>query len=57
MNELDNIENSITSMESNDLLLIILYGDKKFDKVTNRRILNVTIEFIKNSKRFDEALF
>ena len=57
MNELDNIDNSITSMESNDLLLIILYGDKKFDKVTNSRILNATIEFIKNSKRFDEALF
>ena len=52
MNELNDIDNSITSRQPNELLQIILYGDCKFKDNVNKRILIATIQFIKNSSRF-----
>ena len=43
MNELNDIDNSITSRQSNELLRIILYGDRKFKDNVNKRILIATI--------------
>ena len=56
MNELNDIDNSITSRQSNELRRIILYGDCKFKDNVNKRILIATIQFIKNSKRFNQSL-
>ena len=57
MNELNNISNAINSLNSIDFIRVILYGDKKFDNVTNFKIIITTIKFIKTMKRFEEALF
>ena len=57
MNELSNISNAINSLNSTDLIRVILYGDKNFDNVTNFKIITATIKFIKTTKRFEEALF
>ena len=39
MNELNNIDNSITSRQPNELLRIIFYGDYKFKDNDNKQIL------------------
>ena len=56
MNELNDIDNSITSRQTNELLRIILYGDCKFKDDANERILIATILLIKNSNRFNQSL-
>ena len=43
MNELSNIDNSVTSRQPNELLRIILYGDCKIKDNVNKRILMATI--------------
>ena len=56
MNESNDIDNSITSRQTNELLRIILYGACKFKDDVNKRILVATIQFIKNSNRFNQSL-
>ena len=56
MNELNDIDNSITSRQPNELLRIILYGGCKFKDNVNERILIATIQFIKNSNRFNQSI-
>ena len=56
MNELNDIDNSITSRQPNELLRIILYRDCKFKDDINKPILIATIQFIKNSNRFNQSL-
>ena len=56
MNELNDIDNSITSRQPNELRRIILYGGCKFKNNINERILIATIQFIKNSNRFNQSL-
>ena len=56
MNELNDIDNSITSRQPNELLQIILYGDWKFKDNVNKRILIATIQFIESSNGFDQSL-
>ena len=54
MNELNDIDNSMTSRQPNELLRIIPYGDCKFKDNVNMRILIAVIQFIKNSNRFNQ---
>ena len=56
INEFNDIDNSISSRQPNELLRIILYGDCKFKDNVNKRILIATIQFIKNSNRFNQSL-
>ena len=56
MNELNDIDNSVTSRQPNELLRINLYNDCKFKDNFNKRILIATIEFIRNSNRFNQSL-
>ena len=56
MKELNDIVNSITSRQPNELLRIILYDDCKFEDNVNKRILIAPIQFIKNSNRFNQSL-
>ena len=55
MNELNIISTAINFLNSTDLIKVILYRDKKFDNVTNFKIITATIKFIKTTKRFEEA--
>ena len=57
MNDLNNINTAIASLNSNDLLRVILYGDESFNKETNCKILTASIKFIKDTKRFEKSLF
>ena len=45
------------SVNENDLLHVILYGNKNFDNKMNVSILKATIKFIKVSERLDQPLF
>ena len=56
MNELNDIDNSITSRQPNELLRIILYGDCRFKDNVNKRILIATIQFIESSNGFNQSL-
>ena len=56
MNELNDIDNSITSRQPNELLQIILYGDWKFKDNVSKRILIATIQFIESSNGFNQSL-
>ena len=57
MNDLSHIDNSFTLLTENKLVDLLLFGCDKYDSLTNRIILNLTISFIKESKRFEGALF
>ena len=39
MDELSNVGNTITSLKQNDLLNVILYGDKNFDSKNNQSMM------------------
>ena len=56
MDKLDEINDSITSRQTTELLWIILYGDCKFKDDINKRILTAFIQFIKDSNRFHQSL-
>ena len=57
MTDLKNINDTIMSLNENDLLHVILYGNKNFDNNMNISILTATIKFIKVSERLDQPLF
>ena len=57
MNDLSNINTAIASLNSNDLLRVILYGDEGFNKETNCKILTASNKFIKDTQRFEKSLF
>ena len=56
MNDLNNINTAIASLNSSDLLRVILYGDESFNKETNCKTLAASIKFIKDTKRFEISL-
>ena len=56
MNELNDMDNCITSKQANELLRIILYNDCKFKYNFNKRILIAAIPFMRNSNRFNQSL-
>ena len=57
MTDLKNINDTIMSLNENDLLHVMLYGNKNFDNSMNISILTATMKFIKVSERFDQPLF
>ena len=56
MNHLNNINTAIASLNPNDLLRVILYGDKSFTKQTNCKILTASIKFIKDTQCIEKSL-
>ena len=54
---LNKINTAIASLNPNDLITIILYGDKSFSKETNSKILTATIKFIKDTQCFEKFFF
>ena len=55
MNDLNNINTAIASLNPNDLLRLIHYGDS-FNRETNCMILTASIKFIKDTQRFEKSL-
>ena len=56
MTDLKNINDTIMTLNENDLVHVILYGNKNFDNSMNISILTATMKFIKVSERFDQPL-
>ena len=57
MSDLLNTDSSLPTENDEKLLYILLYGNSKFDTVTNQNILIFTFKFIKDSHRFNNSLF
>ena len=57
MNELSSINSGIISLRPSALLEVILYGDKMLSDNSNQQILTATINYIKNTQRFDSPYF
>ena len=57
MNGLENISIFFSPVNDENLISLLLYGDYKFDDKKNRKILVVTIKFIKDSQMFDVQPF
>ena len=57
INDLNNIDTAIVSLNSNDILRVIPYGDESINKETDCKILTASIKFIKNTKGFEKSLF
>ena len=57
MSDLDALDSSISLLDDDNLVVLMLYGDKKYNLMINQKILQATIKFLKDSARFDGALF
>ena len=57
MNDLNNSNTAIASLDSNDLLKVILYGNESFNKETSCKKLTASIKFIKETQCFEKSLF
>ena len=54
--DLNLINSEILKMSENETLQVLLFGNKRFSKNMNFRIITFSIRFIKDSTRFDESL-
>ena len=50
------INSEILKMSENETVQVLLFGNKRFSKNMNFRIITFSIRFIKDSTRFDESL-
>ena len=57
MNKLSSVNSGIISLRPSALLEVILYGDKMLSDNSNQQILTATINYIKNTQRFEQSLF
>ena len=57
MNKLSSVNSGIISLRPSALLEVILYGDKMLNYSSNQQILTATINYIKNTQRFEQSLF
>ena len=56
LNNVEIIDESILNV-NDDLIKILLFGNCKFSLERNSSIIKTSINYIKNSRRFDESLF
>ena len=57
MNNINRIDSSLSFLNDTNFVWDLLFGDKKYDLLINQKILKVTIIFLKESARLEEALF
>ena len=57
MNDLMNIDRSLPLLSRDKLISVLLYGSDAFDNNKNGKIPISSIQFIKDSHRFDNSLF
>ena len=57
MNSVKSVLDNFESLSDNDKRDILLYGDSRLDNNKNKYILEVTLNYIKNSERFSGSLF
>ena len=54
--DLNSINLEILKMSENEIVQVLLFGNKSFSKDMNFRIITSSIRFFKDSKRFDEPI-
>ena len=54
--DLNSINSEILKVSENEIVQVLLFGNKRFSKDMNFSIIISSIRFIKDSKRFDESL-
>ena len=57
MDELRSINSGTISLRPSALLEVILYGDKMLSDNSHQQILTATLNYIKNTQRFEQSLF
>ena len=57
MNELNSINSKFNTLELDELVRTILYGDQNFDNDSSFKILTATINVITQAQRFEQALY
>ena len=57
MSNLKDIDPTISSLDDANLVNLLLFGKDSFNNKNNIKVIEKTIEFLKNSLRFDESLF
>ena len=57
MNEIHNLNIQTNNLDELSLTNLFLYGNKDVTNEINTKIINLSIDFIKNSKRFEGPLF
>ena len=55
LNDLMNVDNSIPSLSQDKLISVLLYEIDAFDKKINFKVQICTVQFIKNSHRYDDS--
>ena len=55
--DLNSVDKNLFKLSDNELTLILLYGSTKYSLMNNRILLNSSIKYIENSKRFSGPLF
>ena len=53
--QLSDIPGLILNVDDKSLCDLLLFGDSKYSVANNRKILEATISFIKNTKRFSDT--
>ena len=57
MIDLRNIDSDLPILRDENLTIILLYDDQKYDGKTNQIVLMHVIRYIKDSQKFDEPFF
>ena len=57
LENLKNLGNALLSHRDDELLQVLLYGSHKLSSSVNNKVLSLTIEFLKSTRRFDKPLF
>ena len=55
-NSLVNIDHTLLDNTDFSLTQILLFGNTTFNAIVNTKIINLTIDFVLSTKRFDEPL-
>ena len=55
--DLNSVDKNLFKLSDNELTLILLYGSTKHSLMNNHILLNSSIKYIENSKRFSGPLF
>ena len=56
LNSLVNIDHTLLDNTNFSLTQILLFGNTTFNAIENTKIINLTIDFVLSTKRFDEPL-
>ena len=56
MNEVIKIDSCILTLNKKSFMILLLYGDSRYESKTNTSIILTSIKFIYSSKHFDGQL-